>query len=482
MVPVTDIMKVLTTFREEKESLQHIICEQRIEISRLNQRLGRKDREILELKREKNLLQAKLSQYEKPTKDSHNSSISPSHEPIASRALRRTVSLRKKTGLKSGGQPGHRGSTLEPTPTPDHITRHAPDYCCQCGCSLPDELSEPLGTRQVIDLPEIKPVVTEHRIYGKQCSCGCYNRGAFPDEARSPVCYGPNIRAVIAYLHTVQCIPYERLSETLRECFGVELSQGTINNILVSMQQSSDAMYEQIRCRIVQSSVVGADETGANMGGKLQWIWGFQTDKLTFLYHDPSRNKKAIDKYFPQGLPHSTLVTDRFAPYFSCFVKEHQLCLAHLLRDLTYLSELDKNQDWSARLKELFQETIHKRKTMNWESIPREDLFNRLDDLLNYPLYELHQDFGRLQRSLRKHRDSIFRFLSNPDIPYDNNATERAIRLFKIKQKVSGCFRSEKGADIYTQLLSIADTSKKNGKSRFLALNIIAREGDRESG
>ena len=448
MLPVTDIMKVLSTFREETESLKHTISEQRMEISRLNHRLGSKEREILELKRKNNLLQDKLSQYEKPTKDSHNSSIPPSQEPIPSRALRRTFSLRKQSGLKSGGQPGHAGSTLEQTPTPDHIVRHAPDFCQQCGCSLPDELSESLAARQVFDLPEIKLVVSEHRIYGKQCSCGCYNKGTFPAEARSPVCYGPNIRALIAYLHTVQCIPYERLSEALRECFGVELSQGTINNILVSMQQASDAMYEEIRRRIVQSSVVGADETGANVESKLQWVWGFQTEKLTYLFHDLSRNKKAIDKHFPQGLPHTSLVTDRFSPYFSCFVKEHQLCLAHLLRELTYLSELNKNQGWSSRLKELFQEAIHKRKEMSWESIPRENLFKRLDDLLNFPLYEVHKDFGRLQRSLLKHRNSIFRFLSNPDIPYDNNASERAIRLFKIKQKISGCFRSKKGADI----------------------------------
>ena len=112
---------------------------------------------------------------------------------------------------------------------------------------------------------------------------------------------------------------------------------------------------------------------------------------------------------------------------------------------------------------------------MEWEKIPREDLLKRLDDLLNRPLYELHNDFGCLQRSLLKHRDSIFRFLSKPDIPYDNNASERAIRVVKIKQKVSGCFRSDEGADIYTQLLSIADTSKKNGKSRFQAFRLIAR-------
>ena len=475
--PVTDIMNVLTTFKAETESLKHTISEQRMEISRLNYRLGSKDREILELKRENNILRDKLSQNEKPIKDSHNSSIPPTKEPISSNALRRTVSLRKKSGLKSGGQPGHPGYTLEQTPNPDHTIEHIPHFCRQCGSSLSDVLSEPLGIRQVIDLPpEIKPIITEHRVYDKQCYCGCMNKETFPQEARSPVCYGPSIRALVSYLNTVQCIPLERLKEIFEECFHVPLSQGTVNNILNSMKRASDGVYEEIRLRVMQSAVVGADETGVNVSGKQDWIWGFQTGKLTYLYHHSSRGKKAIDEHFPDGLPYSTLVTDRYAPYFNSFVKDHQICLAHLLRELTYLSEFDKNQDWSSRLKELFQEAIHKRKTMEWEKIPRTDLLNRVDDLLNHPLYELHEDFGRLQRSLLKHRNSIFRFLSNPKIPYDNNATERSFRVVKVKQKVSGCFRSDKGADVYTQLLSIADTSKKNGKSRFQAMRLIARE------
>ena len=474
--PVTDIIHLLTTFKAETESLRHTISEQRMEISRLNHRLGGKDREILLLKRELNTVREKLSHYEKPPKDSHNSSMAPSQDPIDSRALRRTVSLRTKSGRKSGGQFGHPGFTLEPAPVADRIIEHVPHFCKQCGCSLSGVQPECPGTRQVIDLPQIIPVVTEHRIYEKRCSCGCINKGTFPAEARSPVCYGPNIRALISYLNTVQCVPYERLVEILGECFHVGLSQGTVNNILISTKRASDGMYEEIRSRIVESSVVGADETGANVAGKSEWIWGFQTDKLTFLFHDPSRGKKAIDKHFPNGLPHSTLVTDRYSTYFNCFVKDHQLCIAHLLRELTYLSEFDKNQDWSSRLKKLFQEAIHKRKTIKWKDIPREDLFKRLDDLLNEPLYELHNDFGCLQRSLLKHRNNIFRFLSNPDIPYDNNATERTFRVAKIKQKVSGGFRSPKGAGVYTQLLSIADTSKKNGKSRFQALRLIARE------
>ena len=474
--PVLDIQKVLATFKSETESLKHINSEQRIEISRLNHRLGSKDREILLLKRENKQLLEKLSQYEKPIKDSHNSSIPPTKEPIGSSALRRTVSLRKKSGLKSGGQPGHPGYTLNQTPNPDHVVEHVPQYCNQCGRSLSAEVSKYYGARQVTDLPdEIRALVTEHRIYGKQCSCGCMNRETFPSEASAPACYGPNIRAMVSYFNTVQCIPYERLDEALDECFHVSLSQGTIKNILKSMKKASDGMYGEIGSRVAQSPVVGADETGTNVNGKLEWIWGFQTDKLTYLYHDVSRGKNAIDKHFPDGLPRSTLVTDRYASYFNCIVKNHQLCLAHLLRELTYLTEFDPNQDWSSALKELFQEAIHKRKVMEWEKIPREDLLKRLDDLLNRPLYELHKDFGCLQRSLLKHRDSIFRFLSNPDIPYDNNATERAFRVAKIKQKVSGCFRSDEGADTYTQLLSIADTSKKNGKSRFQAFRLIAR-------
>jgi len=476
-LPVTDIMNVLATFKAETESLKHTISEQRMEISRLNHRAGSKDREILILKREVNALQEKLSRYEKPIKDSHNSGMAPSQDPIVSKALRRTVSLRKKSGLKSGGQPGHPGSTLEQTPNPDLTIEHVPQFCRQCGSSLSDIVSEPVGIRQVFDLPPvIKPIVTEHRIYGKQCSCGCMNRETFPAEARAPASYGTSIRAMISYLNTVQCIPFERLKEIFEECFHVPFSQGTVGNILKSMKRASDGVYGEIRSRITNSPVVGADETGTNVNGKQEWVWGFQTDKLTYLYHDPSRGKKAIDKHFPDGLPHSTLVTDRYAPYFNSFVKDHQICLAHLLRELTCLPEFDKNQNWSSRMKELFQEAIHKRKVMEWEKIPRENLLERLDDLLDSPLYELHKDFDCLQRSLLKHRDSIFRFLSNPDIPYDNNATERAFRVVKVKQKVSGCFRSEKGAHVYTQLLSIADTSKKNGKSRFQAMRLIARE------
>lgn len=475
MLPVTDIMQLLKAFGEEAESLKQTISEQRTEISGLYRSLEKKDHDILLLKKENKSLLARLSQYEKPEKDSHNSSIPPSKESIPARRVRRTTSLRVKSGRPNGGQPGHKGVTLQQTPTPGETIHHCPDYCQCCGASLSDALPQPFGVRQVIDIPEITPVSREHRVYGKQCKCGCLNKGVFPKEARGPVCYGPNLRALISYLSVVQCIPYERLCEVLKECFHVNLSQGTLDNILASMKNDSDGMYEEIRSRIEASPVVGADETGLEVNGRLHWGWVAQNDELTYLFHDPSRAGVAIEKHFPHGLPCSTLVTDRYNPYFNFLVKDHQICLAHLLRDCTYLSELDKTQNWSSDMMELFREAIHKRKTMNWEDIPREDLFKKLDDLLQTPVDKLHDDFGRLQRSLLKHRENVFRFLSDPRIPYDNNASERSIRIVKVKQKISGGFRSDIGADRFTQLLSVADTSKKNGMSRFKALGLIAQ-------
>jgi uncharacterized coiled-coil protein SlyX len=215
-LPVIDIVNVLDTFTEKITSLEHTNSEQRMEISRLNYRLGSKEKENLDLKRKVKSLQDELATYKKPTKNSHNSSLAPSRDPISIRTSLRTVSLREKSGLKRGGQPGHPGSTLEQTLTPDHIIKHSPDFCRQCGRALPDELSESLGKRQVVDLPEIKPLVSEHRIYGKQCSCGCYNKCEFPDEARAPICYGPNIRALTSYFQPFNVLLMKGCPKCLR--------------------------------------------------------------------------------------------------------------------------------------------------------------------------------------------------------------------------------------------------------------------------
>ncbi|GHT39629.1 hypothetical protein FACS189437_03530 [Bacteroidia bacterium] len=231
------------------------------------------------------------------------------------------------------------------------------------------------------------------------------------------------------------------------ELFGIRLSQGTIYNILQSIKNASMGMYEEIRSRIERSEVVGADESTQNINGHKHWVWVFQTAHLTYLYPHLSRGKQAIKQHFPHGLPHSCLVTDRYEAYFSLDVKRHQICLAQ-----------------------------HKRKTLPWKEIDRKAILKKFQDLLYQTLNHLHKEIQNLQKGLLKHRKHVFNFLFDPQIPYDNNASERAVRPIKVKQKVSGCFRSDQGAMAYAVIHSITDTAKKNKQSQFEALRAIVNQ------
>ena len=286
--------------------------------------------------------------------------------------------------------------------------------------------------------------------------------------------YGSNLKALVSYLNTEHHIPYKRLCEILRDVLNISVSEGSIYNMLERVKTSASTMYEQIRKRIESSPVVGADETGLKINGKQHWQWSFQTENLTYVYPDSSRGKAAVDKHFPNGLPNSWLVTDRHSSYFNMNVKGHQIWLAHLLRELIYLDELEPEEPWSKEMMKLFREAIHKRKMVEWEKIDRENILKRFDELIYGCLKCVNRDIENLKKSLIKHRDNVFRFLFDPKIPYDNNASERSIRPMKLKQKVSGAFRSFPGAVTYAVIHSLADTARKNKQSPFLALKLIA--------
>lgn len=435
--------------------------------------------EIIVLKKENIVLKERLAVYETP-KDSHNSSIPPSKDSIAAQAekskkLLATRSLREKSGKANGGQIGHKGNTLEMVSEPDSIVEHQPYFCTRCGNDLSTVEGWVVEIRQVVDIPmPVRPMVMEHQLIGKRCSCGHCCQVEFPKDVRSRVSYGTNIRTLVTYLSCVQYIPYKRLTEVLRDCFGVNLSQGTVDNILQDMSQKSLSMYNEIRDRIEQSGVVGADETGENINGELHWMWAWQTSNLSYIYSDKSRGKLAIDKHFENGLPASVLVTDRHASYFNMNVADHQICLAHILRELTYLTELDSTQTLSSQLAELIREAIHKRKTELWEEIDRKSILDRFKNLLTTCTDNLHQKIIAIIKSLTKYKEYVFKFLFDPDVPYENNASERAVRNLKVKQKVSGIFKSQTGADTYCQIHSITQTAKKNNQNPFSAILAVA--------
>lgn len=242
-----------------------------------------------------------------------------------------------------------------------------------------------------------------------------------------------------------------------------------IRIFLKEVGQKAKYAYEEIRKRVEKSAVVGADETGASVNKEHHWNWIFQRDLLTYVYQLKSRGIAAIDDKFPNGLPSTTLVTDRHGSYFKMNVKKHQVCLAHLLRNAEYLNELDEKQTWSKRFLQCIRDAIDLRKNQKVTEKKVNRIVGVMDALLTENLQQLHEDFETFKKGIYKVKDYLFTFLSDFAVPYDNNARERCPKI-KVKQKVSGCFRTDDGADIFAKIHSIAETAKKNGNSKFEAI------------
>jgi transposase len=425
--------------------------------------------ELSSLKEENHLLREQLSKYQHP-RDSHNSSLPSSKNPIG-----KIVNLRKPTGRKSGGQQGHPGKTLE-MQSPEKVDKIeilSPHYCTCCGCDLSAIEGEEIERRQQIDIPPVHPVLTEYRTIRKKCTCSQVNEGVFPTAVTPNVSYGAGVHSLVSYFSVCQHLPYKRLTHLMKDIYGLSLSEGSVDNILHRMEKRSYPAYEVIREKLSRSPVVGVDETGTNIHGKQTWSWVWQNEKLTYVTSARSRKKEVFTGVMPQGMPETVLVSDCYAGYFSERVAHHQLCTSHLLRELIYLSEIYDKHPWSEKMAELIREAIHLRKTISGKI---EALFikQRLQNLLEEVIEKNYEKIITLQKRLVKYRDYLFYFLQDENIPPDNNASERAIRVFKIKLKVSGFFQSPEGAQCFAQLHSIADTAKKNMQSPFFALNAAA--------
>lgn len=461
---VNDINSALAGLLSELQSLRKTVDSLYAENHSLNRNVDRLLKENRELRK-------RLEKYEKPSKDSGNSSTPPSKEPIKSEVERRTRSLRKKSDKAVGGQPGHEGTTRKMVETPDEIENIASQFCSGCGRDLSDVEGELDYVMQEIDLPPITPIYRERRFYRKVCACGCCNRDYAPRRrGGNAIMFGKNIRAVATYLSVVQCMPYERLQSLFETMFNVRISQGTLANIVREMLDKSRPAIDLIERLIKESAVVGFDESGCYVNGRLNWSWIAQTTYLTLVFRGAGRGAKVLEERFGDSLKNMTAVTDRHSAYFAIDFLDNQICLAHLLRNLEYLNDIDKEQTWAKDVQELLREAIHLRNERPTEIIPKENWLTRLDDLLKKNLDNLRKEFNELKRGIIKCRDYIFNFLENPDIPSDNNASERGIRKLKVKQKISGCFRSDTGADAFHALHSIADTAWKNGQSPLDAI------------
>lgn len=419
-------------------------------------------------------LEQELSFY-RNRKNSGNSHIPPSADLV-----KRNQSLREQSGKKAGGQQGHEGSTLKFSATPDQIVDHAPDYCKVCGNNLEQIDAVSLNRRQVIDIPIPTAICTEHRTFAKACSCGHINKGEFPVNVTANVQYGSHIEALTAYLNVRQYMPFGRIQEFYSKIMGLNISQGGIVGLLQRFTGKALPMYQEIKDRTRKAGCLGTDETGAKINGKTHWFWTWQNEALTFIVQSQSRGYKTIQATFPDGLPDVVLVHDRWAAHFRCDVYDHQICLAHLFRDLKYIDQVHQS-DWAQALTSILKQAIVLNNEPDYDPAPagsgsaaRNELERSLMDLLQHKLPDKDKLAIKLQKKLRKISHHILCFLHYNNVPPDNNGSERAIRNVKVKQKVSGGFRSIDGADRFAILRSVIDTTIKSGNDVFYALSLIA--------
>lgn len=466
-----DIEKYLEEFRSEIVNLNKTVKDLSDDNARLNRRVEALNVDNNALKKENADLRERLSKYEdpQPPKNSGNSSVPPSKERMGDEIKRRTSSLRVKSGKKPGGQPGHEGNTRMMSPQPDETENMEPNYCRECGRELSDidgveeYREECVGVR-------ITPVVKRLRFLNKTCTCGCCNRVEYT-RRKNPVYLSSEIRALVVYLNIVMCMPYNRIKSFLHDVMSIDISEGSIRNFTEDAGDKADAICERIASELVKSPVAGADESGFYVNGKLNWAWILQNPRLTLTWIANGRGAKEMDDRFGKdALENTVLTTDRHSAYFSMKVKGHQICIAHLLRNLNYLNELDKNQNWSSRLQELLRKAVHWRNTNPETAADTSIWMESLDKLLNENLDKFKKPFRQLRNSLRKLKDHVFHFLKDPRVPSHNNASEGGIRILKVKQKRSGGFRSQTGAEDFMAIHSVADTAKKNDFSRWDAI------------
>lgn len=403
-----------------------------------------------------------------------------SHKPPSSDLARRNQSLREKSDNPVGGQKGHKGKTLKMSQLPDVTEKIYPNFCNRCGGSLHESTFELVARRQVLDIPPIVPIITEYQSFGTQCGCGHYQCGIFPPGVVNHVQYGKNIQSLVVYQSYYQFLPFGRLQDFFKKVCNVSICKGTIENILRRAAQKAQPAYDALKEAIIQAAFVGSDETSFKSKGSKNWFWVWQNHLVTYLVAATSRSKAVIAEQFPCGLPNAILGSDRLAAQLSTTTKGKQACLPHLLRELNYLIAVEQTP-WAANFKTLLQDAIllkQQRPAYEKDNPQTQFIEQRADQLLlpdivqqlaSQPL--LHKQTITFFNGMLVIRHALFPFLYHSNVPFDNNGSERAFRMVKVKTKISGQFKSLQHE--FAVIRSVIDSAIKNGQSVFYAINAV---------
>lgn len=402
-------------------------------------------------------------------RNSRNSSLPPSRDKQVTK--KKTTSLRRKSNRKKGGQKGHKGTTLKMSEQTDHVVEYQPHQCDHCQEMLcgEDILVE---RKQIWDIPPVSLEVTEHRRYKRHCEhCGTWSCSSFGAELQGgpPVRYGDRFKNQIAYLSAHQLLPYKRLCEAIEVIYGQRISEGTIDNILKSKSKQAIDTYKAIIDQIENSEVVGVDESGCSVQGNKYWAWTWVTSKYSLIHISDNRGYLTTQDLFPKGFSKGILTSDCWKTHLKTKAKAHQICIPHLRRECQGFIQFHASK-WAQKLDNVLDEI---QRTCRMPRIPKnkkEDIENQLDQLLASKLTKSAKSVLTFKNRLVRLRNCLTVCLYNRKVPPDNNAAERAIRMIKLKAKISGTFRSLQGADRFAILRTIVDSAIKQGIHPFDAL------------
>ena len=452
-----------------------MVVAQADQIVRQGEQIARLEAEVAELKR-------RLGQ------NSQNSSRPPSSDsPFVKPAPK---SLRRKSGRRPGGQPGHPGSTLERVADPDSVVRHEPGPCAGCGAGLAEAVEVGVERRQEFDLPPMTVRVIEHQLVSRRCGCGVTTCGAAPDGVTAPVQYGPRITAIILYLYVGQFLSKKRTAQALAELFGTPVSEGTVVTMTRRAADGLDGFLNVVGDRIADADVAGFDETGLRVAGTLHWVHCARTGKYTLITCHAKRGRAGIDAAGVLGRFQGIAVHDAWAPYDTYADVEHQLCCAHALRELQAVAEAaPANAPWcwatqAADALVAMQTLVTEAIAAGTDTVEADALATQVHLYRSAAQLGITQTAGRSDAVMKKHnalarrlidrQADYLRFTTDWRIPADNNGSERDIRMIKLRQKVSGCLRSLTGAQQFCAIRSYLSTTAKHGRHFFDTLVMLA--------
>ena len=471
-MPVNITEEFVRFLMKQNEEQSARIAELSAEIASLNQT-------IKELKEQLN-------------KNSKNSSKPPSSDGLKKPAVNKNKSLRESSGKKQGAQEGHDGVHLSVISDPDHIENHMHSDCTGCPhraeCLSKACIKE---TRHEIDTVVTVDVTAHNAIEVRECPLhGGVKTGSFPENIKATVQYGKNLQAMVVAFNTVGAVSINRTHEILSSVFNIPLATGTIKNMVTRCAESLKDTYERIRLKMTILGLVHCDETGSRVDGKTCWVHVASDQDYTYLTISQKRGQIGMDA--ADVLPHvrGIIVHDCWGSYWKYQDVTHAICCAHLLRELNGVIENHPEQTWAVRFKKLL---------LGMKKVRDKALLSEKDEVSYYHRHKFDMEYdaiiktayeenplpetpakkrGRKKKSkvlnlicrLDNYKESVCLFLKNLCVPFDNNQAERDLRMVKVKTKVSGCFRSEEGAQEYLTIMSYIGSASKHGINAFTAI------------